>query len=129
DRDIFQNFVFVLKATGWTNADDIKTQVYKVLDEVDMKHKKKAKPHELSGGEKQRIALARAILNKPEIILADEPTGNLDSESSIYVTNKLFELSKQNTAVIFVTHDNSLQNLVPAAKKIVIEDKKLITID
>ena len=126
DRDIFQNFAFVLKATGWTDAEDIKTQIYKVLDEVEMKHKRKAKPHELSGGEKQRIALARAMLNNPQIILADEPTGNLDSESSVYVTNKLFELSKQNTAVMFVTHDNSLQSIVHGAKKVVIENGKLI---
>lgn len=126
DRNIFQNFVFVLKATGWTDSEEIKTQIYKVLDEVGMKHKRKSRPHELSGGEKQRIALARAMLNNPEIILADEPTGNLDSESSVYVTNKLFELSQQNTAVLFVTHDNSLQSLVPGAKKIVIEDGKLI---
>jgi len=123
---LIQNFAFVLKATGWTDAEDIKTQIYKVLDEVEMKHKRKAKPHELSGGEKQRIALARAMLNNPQIILADEPTGNLDSESSVYVTNKLFELSKQNTAVMFVTHDNSLQSIVHGAKKVVIENGKLI---
>ncbi len=125
DRNIFYNFVFVLKATGWTENAEIKAQIKNVLQEVDMLHKKKSMPFELSGGELQRIALARAMLNKPELILADEPTGNLDKDSSIYVTKKLYELSKQNTAVVFVTHDTSLHELVPSARIFSIENKKL----
>lgn len=126
DRNIFDNFVFVLKATDWTDSQAIKDRIKEVLTEVDMYHKRKSKPYELSGGELQRISLARAMLNKPELILADEPTGNLDEESSIYVTKKLYELSKVNTSVIFITHDNSLLKILPQTKIYSIEDKKMI---
>lgn len=126
DRNIFENFVFVLKATDWTDGQAIKDRIKDVLTEVEMYHKRKSKPYELSGGELQRISLARAMLNNPELILADEPTGNLDEESSIYVTKKLYELSKANTSVIFVTHDNSLLKLLPNAKIYSIENKNMI---
>ncbi len=108
DRNIKSNFEFVLRATGWTNEDAINKRIDEVLSEVGMTEKKQAMPYELSGGERQRISIARAILNKPALILADEPTGNLDEETGDYILRKLYELSKNDTAVIFVTHETRL---------------------
>jgi len=106
DRNIDANLDFVLKATGWENRKERMIRIGEVLDNVGLKHKLYNMPHELSGGEQQRIVVARALLNKPELILADEPTGNLDPETSDEILYLLRDLSsEQKTAVILATHD------------------------
>jgi len=105
DRNVFQNLLFVLKATGWKNETDIKKRIHEVLELVGLQTKDFKMPHELSGGEQQRVVIARALLNNPEIILADEPTGNLDPKVSDDIMNLLFSISKQGTAILMATHD------------------------
>ncbi len=112
DRNIAENLRFILEATGWADDKKINDKIKSALDDVGMLHKKNAMPYELSGGEQQRIALARALLNNPQLILADEPTGNLDESSTKYVTQKLYKQAKNGTTVIFVTHDKSLVKFV-----------------
>jgi cell division transport system ATP-binding protein len=106
DRTVNQNLEFVLKATGW--KDKITERVEHVLDKVDMKTKGFKFPHELSGGEQQRIAIARALLNDPELILADEPTGNLDPQTSIEVMEVLREINANGNTILMATHDYAL---------------------
>jgi len=108
DRTVNANLEFVLKATGWTNKEDIASKIEDVLDKVDMKTKGFKYPYELSGGEQQRIAIARALLNDPELILADEPTGNLDPQTSIEVMEVLQELNKKGHTILMATHDYAL---------------------
>ncbi len=108
DRNINRNLMFVLKATGWKDQDKMDTQIEEVLDKVDMKTKGFKFPHELSGGEQQRIAIARALLNDPEIILADEPTGNLDPQTSVEVMKVLQEINKTGRTILMATHDYAL---------------------
>ncbi len=108
DRTVNANLEFVLKATGWTNKNDITTKIEDVLDKVDMKTKGFKFPYELSGGEQQRIGIARALLNDPELILADEPTGNLDPQTSIEVMEVLQELNKKGHTILMATHDYAL---------------------
>lgn len=117
DRNIKNNLKFVLEATGWVAEKKIEERIEEVLDDVEMKDKILAMPYELSGGEQQRISVARALLNSPKLILADEPTGNLDSETSLYITKKLFEQTKNETAIIFVTHNQNLTKEIPEAIK------------
>jgi cell division transport system ATP-binding protein len=105
DRSVYNNLAFVLKATGWKNKEEIDNQVIQVLQQVGMDHKAKRLPHQLSGGEQQRVAIARALLNSPELILADEPTGNLDSEDGHKLLSLLYEIHKAGTAVIIATHN------------------------
>jgi len=105
DRTVFKNLEFVLKATGWTNDSEIKTRISEVLEQVNLATKDFKMPHELSGGEQQRVVIARALLNHPEIILADEPTGNLDPKVSDDIMNLLVEISKKGTAILMATHD------------------------
>jgi cell division transport system ATP-binding protein len=105
DRTVYKNLAFVLKATGWKNDADIKTRIQEVLELVDLSTKDFKMPHELSGGEQQRVVIARALLNHPEIILADEPTGNLDPKVSDDIMNLLIEISKKGTAILMATHD------------------------
>jgi cell division transport system ATP-binding protein len=105
DRNVFENLAFVLKATGWKNKEAIENQVIQVLEQVGMEKKAKRWTHQLSGGEQQRIAIARALLNSPELILADEPTGNLDSENGHELISLLYEIHKAGTAVIIATHN------------------------
>lgn len=102
-----QNLDFVLRATDWKEKDKRKERIEQVLEQVEMIEKKHSFPHELSGGEQQRIAIARALLNQPQIILADEPTGNLDHETSDRIMQLLRSLTEQGTAVVMVTHNLS----------------------
>lgn len=108
DRTVNGNLEFVLRATGWTETTAINAKIEEVLDKVDMKTKGFKYPYELSGGEQQRIAIARALLNDPELILADEPTGNLDPQTSIEVMEVLQELNKKGHTILMATHDYAL---------------------
>lgn len=108
DRTVNGNLEFVLKATGWTDKTEIANRMENVLTKVDMKTKGFKYPHELSGGEQQRIAIARALLNEPELILADEPTGNLDPQTSIEVMKVLQEINKNGRTILMATHDYAL---------------------
>lgn len=108
DRNVFENLEFVLKATGWKDKTEMKDKIYEVLDKVGMKEKYYKKTFELSGGEQQRVAIARALLNDPELILADEPTGNLDPKTSLEVMNLLNEIHKSGKTILMATHDYQL---------------------
>ena len=108
DRSVYKNLEFVLKATGWKKDDGIEERISEVLAAVGMGDKGDSMPYELSGGEQQRVAIARAILNKPKLILADEPTGNLDPETSSHIINLLFDICKTGTAVVMSTHNLSM---------------------
>ncbi len=115
DRTVYQNLLFVLKATGWEEQLQIDSRIEEVLDMVGLVHKKRKMPHELSGGEQQRIVLARALLNHPELIIADEPTGNLDPETSVDVISVIHNIAKNsNTAVLVATHDYLVLDKFPA---------------
>lgn len=108
DRTINENLLFVLKATGWKDKNDMKKRIEEVLNKVGMKTKGFKYPHELSGGEQQRVAIARALLNNPELILADEPTGNLDPQTSIEVMEVLQDINKNGNTILMATHDYAL---------------------
>ncbi|EAQ99671.1 cell division ATP-binding protein FtsE [Maribacter sp. HTCC2170] len=108
DRNINNNLQFVLKATGWKDQIKMNNQIAEVLDKVGMKTKGFKFPHELSGGEQQRIAIARALLNDPELILADEPTGNLDPQTSVEVMKVLQEINQSGRTILMATHDYAL---------------------
>lgn len=114
DRSVYDNLYFVLHSTGWKVKDDIDGRIREVLDKVDMENKDYKMPHQLSGGEQQRIVIARALLNEPEIILADEPTGNLDPETSEGIVKLLREISESGRAVLMATHNYSLLKKFPA---------------
>ena len=115
DRNINENLKFVMRATGWTNAKLMDDKIIDVLDKVGLKSKGFKMPHELSGGEQQRVDIARALLNSPKLILADEPTGNLDPETSDEIMQLLFQISKEfNTAIVMATHDYMVINKYPA---------------
>ncbi len=113
DRSVEENLRFVLKATGWKSKSEINNRIDEVLSMVGMKDERLKMPNQLSGGEQQRIAIARAILNSPELILADEPTGNLDVETSVHITNLLKKISEQGSAVVMITHNVSLLDSHP----------------
>ena len=108
DRNVFDNLEFVLKATGWKNKAEIKARIDEVLDSVHLSGVKDKMPYELSGGEQQRAAIARALLNHPELILADEPTGNLDPEKSEKIIELLKEINAKGTTILIATHDYSI---------------------
>ena len=108
DRTINENLMFVLKATGWKDKVEMNTRIEEVLDKVGMKTKGFKFPHELSGGEQQRVAIARALLNNPELILADEPTGNLDPQTSVEVMEVLQDINKNGNTILMATHDYAL---------------------
>jgi len=114
DRSAIKNLDFVLKATGWRNQRLINRRIEEVLEQVGMPNKGYKMPHELSGGEQQRIVIARALLNTPEIILADEPTGNLDPETSEQIVQLLHDIRQNGTAVIMTTHNYNIVNMFPA---------------
>lgn len=113
DRTVGENLEFVLRATGNTEKSEIERRTLQVLDEVKLISKLNSMPHQLSGGEQQRIAIARALLNNPEIILADEPTGNLDPETSNGIMKLLLDISKSGKTVIMATHNYNLINKFP----------------
>lgn len=125
DRSVYDNLLFVLKATGWKNKTDIDERINEVLSEVGMEHKSYKMPHELSGGEQQRIAIARALLNRPKLILADEPTGNLDQETGHQIMSLLHRICAEGTAVIMATHNIQLTEDFPA-RVVKCEDKDVI---
>jgi len=114
DRSVEQNLQFVMRATGWTDKKLIEERSLDVLDKVGLRTKLKKMPHELSGGEQQRVVIARALLNDPEIILADEPTGNLDPETSEGIVFLLKEISQSGTAVLVATHDYHIIRTFPS---------------
>ncbi len=108
DRTVYDNLLFVLKATEWKDKAKIDNRINEVLDKVSMKTKAYKFPHQLSGGEQQRVAIARALLNDPELILADEPTGNLDPQTSVEVMQVLQEINRQGNTILMATHDYAL---------------------
>lgn len=114
DRTVNDNLSFVLSATGWDDTDKINNRVQEVLTQVGMGQKGYKMPHELSGGEQQRVSIARAILNEPELIIADEPTGNLDPETSREIMTLLKGIQEKGKAVFMATHDYSLINDFPS---------------
>ncbi len=114
DRSVEKNLEFVLRATGWENKKVIKDRINEVLVQVNMQNKAYKMPHELSGGEQQRVVIARALLNSPSLILADEPTGNLDPETGNQIVALLHAISKKETAVIMSTHNYSIVENFPA---------------
>lgn len=124
DRNVFDNLAFVLEVTN-TPKKEIKRKVNDALTEVGLSHKRLNMPNQLSGGEKQRVAIARAILNDPLIILADEPTGNLDPETSSEILDLLMKINKRGTAVLFATHNYELVRKKPNARIFKIENGKI----
>jgi len=114
DRSVHDNLQFVLKATGWISKQDINDRIAQVLERVNLGYKGYKMPHQLSGGEQQRVVIARALLNDPEIILADEPTGNLDPETSVNLMKLLLEISNNGRAVVMATHDYNMVKQFPA---------------
>ncbi|TDQ29095.1 cell division ATP-binding protein FtsE [Zeaxanthinibacter enoshimensis] len=108
DRNVNKNMEFVLRATGWKDQAQIDNKILEVLEKVGMKTKGFKFPHELSGGEQQRVAIARALLNDPELILADEPTGNLDPQTSVEVMKVLQDINKSGRTILMATHDYAL---------------------
>ncbi|MDR2962229.1 MAG: ATP-binding cassette domain-containing protein [Bacteroidales bacterium] len=114
DRSVYENLLFVLKATGWAKLPEINERINTVLTQVGMFDKQSKMPHQLSGGEQQRVVIARALLNSPEVMLADEPTGNLDPETSDEIFSLLHCIAAQGCAVFFVTHNHQLLKKYPA---------------
>ncbi len=125
DRTVDSNLEFALKATGWKDKEEIKDRIAEVLEKVDLGYKGYKMPHQLSGGEQQRVVIARAMLNDPEIILADEPTGNLDPATSKDIMNILMDISKSGQAVMMATHNYNLIKKFPS-RTLKCEDGKLV---
>lgn len=113
DRSVEENLLFVLRATGWKDKDLMHSHVHEVLEQVGMETKAYKRPYELSGGEQQRVVIARALLNSPEIILADEPTGNLDVETGCEIMDLLYSISKAGITVLMSTHNTHWPELYP----------------
>jgi cell division transport system ATP-binding protein len=127
DRTVSDNMLFVLKATGWIDVDGMRNKIEEVLSKVGMKDFASKMPHQLSGGEQQRVAIARALLNDPELILADEPTGNLDPQTSIEVLEVLRKINANGKTIIMATHDYALLMKFPA-KTLKCEDGKIFEV-
>ena len=125
DRSVAANLLFVMKATGWKDKRKMEERVQDVLEKVGLGTKGFKMPHQLSGGEQQRVAVARALVNDPEIILADEPTGNLDPETSRGIMNLLFEISHTGRSVLMATHNYSLFKEFPS-RTLKCEDGKVV---
>ena len=114
DRSVEENLLFVLRATGWKNEEEMSKKMTQVLEAVGMERKAHKMPHQLSGGEQQRIAIARALLNEPEVIIADEPTGNLDPETADGIMQLLTSINKEKgTAIVMVTHNRQIFDKYP----------------
>ena len=113
DRSVDENLEFVLRATGWKDREKMDARIMEVLEAVGMATKAHKRPHQLSGGEQQRIAIARALLNRPAVILADEPTGNLDAETADEILQLLRQLNQEGTAIVMVTHNRSIFDKYP----------------
>jgi len=128
DRNVHDNLMFVLKATGWKNPGEIEQRITDVLNKVDLPNKGYKMTHQLSGGEQQRVAIARALLNDPEIILADEPTGNLDPEGSAEIMGLLMEIKSNGRAIIMATHNHTLLKKFPS-RTLKCDKDQLIEID
>lgn len=114
DRSAMANLRFVLEATGWKQKQDIEERIEQVLKNVGMENKGYKMPHELSGGEQQRIVIARALLNEPKLILADEPTGNLDPHTGYQIVNLLHQLAQEGTSIVMATHNMQMVEDFPA---------------
>jgi cell division transport system ATP-binding protein len=127
DRTVHENLSFVLKATGWRVKEDMQVKIDEVLDKVGMKSKAFKMPHQLSGGEQQRIAIARALLNDPDLILADEPTGNLDPFTSVEVMEVLKKINENGKTILMATHDYAIIMKFPN-KTIKVEDGSLFEV-
>lgn len=127
DRTVNENMLFVLKATGWTDKQEMQTKIDDVLDRVGLKGIANKMPHQLSGGEQQRVAIARALLNDPELILADEPTGNLDPQTSAEVLGVLRKINENGKTVIMATHDYALLMKFPS-KTLKCEDNTIFEV-
>jgi len=121
DRNIHENLLFVLKATGWKEKAEMNLKIEEVLDKVGMKMQAHKMPHQISGGEQQRVAIARALLNDPELILADEPTGNLDPQTSVEIMNVLKNINENGKTILMATHDYALIMKFPS-KTLKVED-------
>ena len=128
DRSVEENLLFVLRATGWKDKKLMKSHVQEVLEQVGMETKAYKKPYELSGGEQQRVVIARALLNSPEIILADEPTGNLDAETGQEIMELLYSISQAGITVLISTHNRLWPELFPG-KKWVFADGEIKTVE
>jgi len=124
DRTVFKNLEFVLRATNWKSNIKIQERIIDILKKVELEHLKDKYPNALSGGEKQRISIARAIINEPKLILADEPTGNLDPATSESIMNLLLEINESGSAIIMATHDYNLISKNPK-RTIRVEDERL----
>lgn len=124
DRSAAANLRFVLQATGWKNKSEIEDRIHEVLKAVEMENKAYKMPHELSGGEQQRVVIARALLNFPKLILADEPTGNLDPRTGYHIVSLLHELAEKGTAIVMATHNLQMVEDFPA-KVMRCRDKRL----
>ncbi|OYQ33029.1 phosphonate ABC transporter ATP-binding protein [Flavobacterium cyanobacteriorum] len=127
DRSITDNLLFVLKATGWKDQKDMLEKIHEVLGKVGVNNSSNKMPHQLSGGEQQRVAVARALLNDPEVILADEPTGNLDPQTSVEVMQLLREINQNGKTIIMATHDYALLMKFPS-KTLKVEDGTLFEV-
>jgi cell division transport system ATP-binding protein len=125
DRNVYANLEFVLDATGWKNKAEKEERIDDVLRQVGMANKSYKMPHELSGGEQQRIVIARALLNKPSLILADEPTGNLDPATGEQIISHLYDIAKSGTAVVIATHNLAMLDTFPG-RVLRCEDKHLL---
>ena len=127
DRSVSDNMLFVLKATGWTDKAEMQAKIDEVLEKVDLGSVSKKMPHQLSGGEQQRVAIARALLNDPELILADEPTGNLDPQTSVEVLGVLRKINENGKTIIMATHDYALLMKFPS-KTLKCENSKIFEV-
>ena len=125
DRSIEDNLKFVMRATGWKGKKNIQSKATELLEMVEMKEKANSKPHLLSGGEQQRVAIARALINDPKIIIADEPTGNLDPETSLKIMELMKNISNSNQTIIMATHDFDIIQKFPG-RIIEFKDKKIL---